>query len=190
MYISNVLSRYRFVVLLFIGMLIGTILFNVGASIDAAFLTKDSITFFAEDYMSMFQTVSINNELLFRHVAFSRIKLIIFLMCGCMTRYYNVWIRIAIAFMGITSGIIISCCAYSYGIVGVLIYVASIFPQWIAYVLAFVVLVKMLNQYRRDYRQMVSNLAVIVVLVAVGIYMETMINPFIIKWVYSLCSFV
>ena len=42
----------------------------------------------------------------------------------------------------------------------------------------------------RENRQMVSNLAVIVVLVAVGIYMETMINPFIIKWVYSLCSFV
>lgn len=71
-----------------------------------------------------------------------------------------------------------------------LIYVASIFPQWIAYVLAFAVLVKMLNQYRTDYRQIVSNLAVIIVLVAVGIYMETMINPFIIKWVYSLCSFV
>lgn len=186
MYISNFLSKYRFVLLLFIGMLIGTTLFNVGASVDAAFLTKDSITFFAQDYMSMFQTVSINNELLFRHVALSRIKIIIFLMCGCMTRYYNVWIKIAIAFMGITSGIIVSCCAYSYGFMGVFIYVASIFPQWIAYILAFVFLVKMLNQYRRDYRQIVINLAVIILLVIVGIYLETMINPFIIKWVYSL----
>jgi len=168
-------------------MFVGTIAFNIVASVDAGFLTNNSMAFFNDDSLSMFQTININNELLLKHVAFSRIKLILFIMCGCLTRYYKAWLKFAVIAMGITSGIIISCCAYSYGFIGVLVYIASIFPQWAAYIFAFVILVKMLSENKRDCRQMIVNFAVIVLLVVIGIYLETMINPFVIKWIYNLC---
>ena len=88
--------------------------------------------------------------------------------------------------LGICSGTLLSFDVMRYGFTGILIYVVSIFPQYIFYMTALYIMVKAM--YKKNFHRTKMWLLIVLafIIVIIGTYFESYVNPVILKNIYYL----
>ena len=125
---SLLIRKYRFILFIFAGMIVGTVLFNIFIK-----LKITNADLLGNDYLAIYDSVRINGITVWKYVLKSRMKWLVFLVLAGITK-----IRIPIYALftmaaGAGSGILISIMVLKYGLMGIAVFLISIFPQFIFY---------------------------------------------------------
>ena len=134
---SLLIRRYRFILFIFAGMIVGTVLFNIFIK-----LKITDADLLGNDYLAIYDSVRINGITVWKYVLKSRMKWMVFLVLAGITK-----IRIPIYALftmaaGAGSGILISIMVLKYGLMGIAVFLISIFPQFIFYGIMYVLMLK------------------------------------------------
>lgn len=179
--LKTILIKDRFLIVLFIGLITGTIIANV---VGIKHISDWGI--FDSGFMERYMSVNIDSKNLWLYVIRSRLKDVIFLFLIGLT---SISIQIAMLYMfyiGMGIGLIISMAVMQYGIYGVWLYVVSVFPQYIFYGFAIYIIIRWLNVKIVSDRTKSSHTTRILTLIPVtccvviiGTLAEAFINPMI-----------
>lgn len=90
-----------------------------------------------------------------------------------------------IGFLGTISGIMIVSAIISFGMKGLLLYIAGMVPHGICYAFAFLIVLLYWNGYPYQKWNPTKSLFVSM-LILVGIILEIYVNPVLLKWVISI----
>lgn len=168
-------TRKQFLVFFMPGFLLGIIYVNF---IAGKYMAEPGI--FSEYFLNQFQTVSVNVReyiwylLRFRAVPFLVLAALSFTKAGkASAALFLVW-------TGISGGVLISAAVLNMGIKGSLLCIVGLFPQFLMYIPAYMVLLWHCctvpqSQWNRQKTLFVS------LTMAVGIILELYVNPVIVK---------
>ncbi len=178
-----IFRRYRYIILIFIGMLLGTALINILIKMGVS-----TIDFLGSDYLAVYETVTVSGSMVWKYVIKARLKWFVFLAMGGITKFSILIFSLFVIGVGISSGALISASVTKYGMWGILVFVISIFPQFVLYAISFVIILKMFGNDRAVFKtkhKVILFFAAVVALVA-GTYLEAVINPILLRKLYIL----
>ena len=178
MEIRKMLYKYRYVLVLLTGVLAGSVYVNLFRNTNAT-----SLGVYGSDYLSAYAEVTVNNVMLWRYVLQSRIRDFLLICLIGITTLKKPAFYIYMVFIGACMGMLISTAVMRYGVIGILIYICSIVPQYILYAIALWLLYRLF--YVQDMHEKKWWLLVwAFILVLLGTYMEAYVNPFILRILY------
>ena len=180
---SLLIRRYRFILFIFAGMIVGTVLFNIFIK-----LKITDADLLGNDYLAIYDSVRINGITVWKYVLKSRMKWLVFLVLAGITK-----IRIPIYALftmaaGAESGILISIMVLKYGLMGIAVFLISIFPQFIFYGIMYVLMLKIFIESTGlvGMRKNLILAGIIIAMFIAGTYMEAFLNPIALKKMYML----
>ena len=178
---SLLIRRYRFILFIFAGMIVGTVLFNIFIK-----LKITDADLLGNDYLAIYDSVRINGITVWKYVLKSRMKWLVFLVLAGITK-----IRIpiyALFTMAAGAGILISIMVLKYGLMGIAVFLISIFPQFIFYGIMYVLMLKIFIESTGlvGMRKNLILAGIIIAMFIVGTYMEAFLNPIALKKMYML----
>lgn len=180
---SLLIRRYRFILFIFAGMIVGTVLFNIFIK-----LKITDADLLGNDYLAIYDSVRINGVTVWKYVLKSRMKWLVFLVLAGITK-----IRIPIYALftmaaGAGSGILISVMVLKYGLMGIAVFLISIFPQFIFYGIMYVLMLKIFIESTGlvGMRKNLILAGIIIAMFIAGTYMEAFLNPIALKKLYML----
>ena len=178
---SLLIRRYRFILFIFAGMIVGTVLFNIFIK-----LKITDADLLGNDYLAIYDSVRINGITVWKYVLKSRMKWLVFLVLAGITK-----IRIpiyALFTMAAGSGILISIMVLKYGLMGIAVFLISIFPQFIFYGIMYVLMLKIFIESTGlvGMRKNLILAGIIIAMFIAGTYMEAFLNPIALKKMYML----
>lgn len=171
----------------FAGLFLGFLAMSLGKSI---LLTNTGL--FDEDTLYHMKYMTVDSSALFCYVLRKRLCLLLILSVAVTTYLGLVVCAAAVFWYGLSSGVFLSALMLRYGLKGLVLAMAGIFPQYLLYVPAFLLFLKWAEHlYRSIYfrgigvdaaekgfaLKKVGQLAMIVGLVAVGCLLEGYVNP-------------
>lgn len=172
-------ARYRVALVIFAGILAGTIYANVLVSYG-----KGQALVFNSGFLATFDEVSINGTYLWQYVCKTRLKDFALILIIGHTKIGKVAFNVYLAYIGISAGALISFAVMHYNVAGVLIYFVSVMPQYIFYGISLWFIMKMIyNTEIRTQNKIVIVIIAIMLLIA-GTYMEAYVNPEMLKKLY------
>lgn len=181
---KNVIYRYRFVLFLFLGILLGTGYINL---IKKGIISTMDI--YSDTYLSDYMDISVNNVSLWQYIIKTRLRDFV-ILCGVgLTVFSNVVLLGYMCYLGICNGILISTAVLHYGIGGIFVYMVSVFPQYIFYGLTIYLITRLFNVSGYSIKSIATKNVIIVIAIAVGLlligtYFEAYINPVLLKKLY------
>ncbi|MFR1766083.1 MAG: stage II sporulation protein M [Lachnospira sp.] len=181
MYLKNILIRYRFLLLILAGVVFGTCYANLMYKYGTY-----NKNIFTDDFLSVYDEVTINSLILWGYVCKNRLKdFLLMIILGLTGLCKPVFIAVFVM-LGICSGTLLSFDVMRYGFTGILIYVVSIFPQYIFYMTALYIMVKAM--YKKNFHRTKMWLLIVLafIIVIIGTYFESYVNPVILKNIYYL----
>ena len=178
---KTVIVNNRFVIVLFLGIVAGSIFANVFGTTHI-----NDWGIFDGEYLEKYTSISVNNGDLWKYVVKDRLRDYLFLCIISLTSISISMLMLYLFYIGMGAGLIISMASMQYGIYGIWLYIVSVFPHYIFYTIAMIVLINWKftpNDFRRirGTRQGMLALVCTCVLVIVGTYLEAYINPTLIK---------
>ena len=178
---SLLIRRYRFILFIFAGMIVGTVLFNIFIK-----LKITDADLLGNDYLAIYDSVRINGITVWKYVLKSRMKWLVFLVLAGITK-----IRIPIYglfTMAGGSGILISIMVLKYGLMGIAVFLISIFPQFIFYGIMYVLMLKIFIESTGlvGMRKNLILAGIVIAMFVAGTYMEAFLNPIALKKMYML----
>ena len=165
------------ILLLAVGFFVGILYENI--------ISKNSgisMELFQTYFLKQFIQVEIVTEEYLWYVARARvIPFLLLCMLGCL-KWKKAVVGVYVSWIGFLTGIVVVSAVIQLGIKGILFCLASLIPHMICYVLAYSVL--LLYLYRYPGRRWSSVKTIFVVLMLfLGIVLETYLSPFFIKMV-------
>ena len=140
------------------------------------------------DYLAIYDSVRINGITVWKYVLKSRMKWLVFLVLAGITK-----IRIPIYALftmaaGAGSGILISIMVLKYGLMGIAVFLISIFPQFIFYGIMYVLMLKIFIESTGlvGMRKNLILAGIVIAMFIAGTYMEAFLNPIALKKMYML----
>lgn len=174
------LQRYSFAITFFVGIFIGSCYVN------AAYYYNIAIPeIYNQNYLAKYADISVNYYSLWKYIIKYRFR--DFLIVGIMglTVLKKYMVSIYLIYLGICAGMLISTAVMYYGFAGILLYLASVLPQYILYGIAIYILYQLFYFNYLNRKNVAVIVMMAVLLVAVGTYMEAYCNPYILKKLYG-----
>ena len=181
---KSVIHKYRFVLFLFLGILLGTCYINL---IKKGLIKNMDI--YSDKYLSDYIDISVNNVSLWQYIIKTRLRDFV-ILCGIgLTVFSGIFLSIYMCYLGICNGILISTAVLHYGMGGVFVYMVSVFPQYIFYGLTLFLITKLFTVSGYSIKTIAARNVVIIIaipigLLLVGTYFEAYINPMLLKKLY------
>jgi len=139
-------------------------------------------------FIEKFQYAGIRSDALFLYVLERRLPIFLLLLALTLTRL-GVAAGVAfIAWQGFAGGFLIASCILSHGLKGILLVVASIFPQYLVYVplylacLSFAIFLRG-KTGKENYLRFALVCLLFLLLYVIGMFLESYGNPLILKQV-------
>ncbi len=184
MNLSYVVKKYKVAIIIMAGLLLGTAYANIGVKYWGM-----SPKMFSNDFLAVYEEVEVNSFSLWQYVFGTRFKDFLAVLILSFTNLRKVAVNGYIAYFGIVTGGMISFAVMNHGATGVWIYLLSVLPQYILYIIAYRVIYMIGHEERvrsgNDIRKHIFMVIFIISLVFAGTYVEAYINPAIMRWVYS-----
>jgi stage II sporulation protein M len=151
---------------------------------------------FDEDSFIPVKYMTVDNSVLFSYVLLKRMKNALFIVI-LSTTYLGIPACMAYAlWFGIISGAFIIALIIRYGIKGIVLAAAAVFPQYIIYIPAFVMLIHLCMQVNREiyfnkyeplrdkikgrfFVNKAAGILITLLLIAVGCVLESYVNPYL-----------
>ena len=168
-------SRKQLLALFMPGFLLGVICVNLLAK---KYTAEPGI--FSEYFLNQFQTVKIVAREYLWYLLRLRLLPFLALLALSMTRMRRVAAALFLIWTGISAGILISTSVLRMGIRGSFLCMAGIFPQFIFYIPAYLILLWYCWSYPQSRWTRQKTLFVLMAL-ALGILMEIYVNPSIVR---------
>ena len=166
------------------GLLIGT----AYANITVKYLSVKP-TIFGYEFLAAYEEVEVNSFSLWQYVFGTRFRDFAAVLIMCFTNLRKGAVNAYITYFGIVTGAMISFAVMNHGTAGMWIYLLSVLPQYILYILAFKVVYTIGTEERRngvnDVKKYIFMVLFIISLVFAGTYVEAYVNPMVMRWVYS-----
>ncbi len=165
------------VLLILLGVVIGTLLLNVTMGFWGTALTEQ-----VEQYHRLIQNQLEPSLGLFIRICFYRVGIMIVLM-ACVHLTDNYYILYPVVFlMSLSFGYTLSLLSFRYGFRGILCMLAYLCPQYLIYIpLLGMVLREVSSQMDRAYPASFRRSVVIFAIILIGCGVESYINPWILK---------
>jgi uncharacterized membrane protein SpoIIM required for sporulation len=174
-----------------IGLFVGVVCMNLGKSL---FLEKSGL--FDESSLTQMKYMTVDGNYLLGYVFMERFTTIAFLIL-LSTTYIGIFALCGVVFWyGISAGCFLSALSIRYGIKGILLALVGIFPQYLLYIPALIVLIAWSEQLYRNLHTTASvtpglesrplllrrilTLLIILGVVFVGCLLESYVNPFLV----------
>lgn len=172
--------KNRYLLMLYIGVIAGTFFANL--------FGRENINtwgLYNGEYLEMMSAVSFDYGQLWGYVALERAKLIgLMILCG-LTSINTICMFAFMIFGGFELGIMVSMAVMQYGGAGIILVFVSLFPQWIFYAAAVMLLCRHLynnkDKIPEAKKEKASALALAALLTLVGVCTEVLINPMLVK---------
>lgn len=172
--------KNRYLLMLYIGVIAGTFFANL--------FGRENINtwgLYNGEYLEMMSAVSFDYGQLWGYVALERAKLIgLMILCG-LTSINTICMFAFMIFGGFELGIMVSMAVMQYGGAGIILVFVSLFPQWIFYAAAVMLLCGHLysnkDKIPEAKKEKASALALTVLLTFAGVCTEVLINPMLVK---------
>ncbi len=185
---ADIVKQYKVPIILILGLIAGTIYVNLSVK-----YFNMSPQMFSCEFFAVYEEVEVNAFFLWQYVFTTRFRDFIAIGIFCFTNLRKIVVNIYIAYFGALSGAMISFAVMNYGVVGVWIYLLSVLPQYILYIVAYRVVYSIgmggCTQSTNDVKKYIFMVLFIVSLVFAGTYVEAYVNPLIMRWMYSLLWF-
>lgn len=181
--IELIFRKYRYIILVFTGMLLGTALINILIRMGVS-----AADFLGSDYLAVYETVTVSSNMVWKYVLKARLKWFVFLVMGGVTKFSRLIFSLFVICIGVSSGALISASVTKYGIWGVLVFLISIFPQFVLYIFSFLIILKLFGRDRavlKTEHKLLLFLAAAALLIA-GSYLEASVNPLLLRKLYIL----
>ena len=140
---------------------------------------------FDSSFLTAYADITVNSMILWQYVLRTRIKDFILLSVLGMTRFCRPVLIAYLVYLGICAGALVSSAVMHFGVIGVMVYLASVLPQYLFYGIALWFLYRIL--YKRNAR--LSNIGIVLsvalIVLLVGTYTEAYINPAVLKRLYG-----
>ena len=164
-----------FPILYMVGFLIGILYVNLVAD---QYVNQSSI--FSEYYLKQYASMGLAaGGYLVQLIGIRFSPFFVILMLG-YTRYRKGIVILFLLWTGFSFGLLISIEIMSMGSRGVLFFLAGLFPQYLFYIAAYIIL--LWNVYvNQEIRWTISKMTVTVGLILIGLFMEGWVNPLIIR---------
>ena len=189
---KNKMVGYRIYVNLFcVGLVIGIFVLNIGKR-----LLVENTTLLDEYTLYQMKYMTVDCNALFWYVFRRRIFALLIVLILSTTYLGLVICRGAVIWYGFSAGIFLATLIIRYGLKGILLAGVSIFPQYILYVPAMIMLLSWCEVlfrgiYCRNGEEVVENkktamaragkVFLIIVVMAVGCLLESYVNPYILQ---------
>ncbi len=132
-----------------IGFCLGVLFVNIGKGI-----WTESTGFFSEDTLYRMKYMTVSGDALFSYVLGKRLFIVLVLIIACTTYLGIIACRGIVLWYGMSFGILICTVTMRYGMKGMLLAIVSIFPHYILYVPAMLLLLGWCEElYRSIYRR-------------------------------------
>lgn len=168
-------SRKQLFALFMPGFLIGVLCVNLAAK---RYTAEPGI--FSEYFLNQFQTVKIVAREYLWYLLRLRLLPFLAVLALSMTKMRRVTAALFLIWTGISAGILISTAVLSMGIRGSFLCIAGVFPQFIFYIPAYLILLWYCWSYPRSQWNRQKTLFVVTALL-LGILMEIYVNPSIVR---------
>lgn len=188
--VTEYIIKNKYLLIFYCGVTAGTFFAN--------FFGRDNINswgLYNRDYLEMMSAVTFDYMQLWRYVAVKRVKMFgIMLLCAA-TSIKTVCMLAFMMIGGFELGIMVSMASMQYGAAGIILVFVSLFPQWIFYIAAIVMLIKIMTEaadrnharISAQKKEKAQGAAVMLILVLLGIGVEALINPMLIKnYIYAI----
>lgn len=169
-------KQYRYYIVILTGVLAGALLANL--VIDDI---TDKIGIFNYDFKNAVINVSLDRMLYLRYILKLRIKeyvgfiLILFTPAALLGAY------MFMAFIGISTGMMVSVCVMNMGIKGMLIYAVCLVPQYIIYAVAVSLIVSSVEVGHMEIKKTAVNIIISLLFMIIGILYETYVSTWLMK---------
>lgn len=165
------------ILLLAVGFFVGILYENIASKNSGI-----SMELFQAYFLKQFTQVEIVTEEYLWYVARARvIPFLLLCMLGCLK--WKKWVvSICVTWIGFLMGIVVVSAMIQLGIKGILFCIASLIPHMICYALAYTVFLLYLYHYPRR-RWSSAKTIFVVLLLFLGIILETYLSPLFIKMV-------
>lgn len=106
-----------------------------------------------------------------------RVKIIVILFLLSTTSLGNVYVYFNVLWFGISSGLLCTIVLMRYGLKGILLLTAGMFPHYLIYVPAIVLTMQLSREKRMPNGRFAAQFLVIIFVVICGCFLEAYINP-------------
>lgn len=178
--IVSYIIKNRYLLMLYAGVIAGTFFANV--------FGRENINtwgLYNNDYLEMMSAVSFDYGQLWGYVALERVKLIGIMILCALTSIRTACMFVFMLLGGFELGIMVSMAVMQYGGAGIILVIVSLFPQWIFYVAAVMLLCQKFynstDKTAESNKEKASAAALVLLLMFAGVCTEVLINPMLIK---------
>lgn len=181
--IKNMIYEYRYLIAILVGVISGTLLCN---TVLCESIRKGNL--FGYDFKITFLEMTLDKLTLLKYVGKTRLKEFCIFTLLLSTPLYGV-ITYGIMFAaGFVISVMVTGIVMNNGIAGVLIYVFSIMPQYILYIITVSLMVRYYRKVR-NIRKTVMLIILSLVMIIIGVYSETYISPIFVKMLLNHISY-
>ncbi|MGN0408617.1 MAG: hypothetical protein ACI4EJ_10175 [Bacteroides sp.] len=177
--VTEYVIRNKYLLILYVGVIAGTFFANIFGRENI-----NSWGLYNNEYLEMMTAVSFDYRQLFGYVALERAKLFgLMLLCG-LTSVSTVCMLGFMLLGGFEFGIMVSMAVMQYGGAGVILVLVSLFPQWIFYIAAVMLMCRYCygaKEKKTVKKEKAPATALMLVLIVAGVCTEVLLNPMLIK---------
>jgi stage II sporulation protein M len=135
-------------------------------------------------YLSSYADIAVNHYSLWKYVLKYRLRDFLIIGVVGLTFLRKYIFGIYLIYVGICMGLLISTCVMYYGFAGLGIFLLSVLPQYIFYGTALFLLYKLYFMQHINLKTAVPVFLISLVLLLIGTYTESCLNPLILRWLY------
>lgn len=182
------LSEHGKLMLLFLtGVILGTMIVNLFCKGE-----YDKFGIYSEYFIERFQAFEVENKALFLYSFSGRMKEVCFLLLLSFTSLGIVAQKLYLLYKGMTIGILVSIYVLQYGTGGILLYMISIFPHYITYVLMILLMIlfceditETLKRYQSEGLRKTKDVVYMIVKTKLMTYLRCLLVLFVLNIITS-----
>lgn len=179
MKVKAFLLRYRFSIMIFVGILIGTCYVNLAYRFQIAIPEV-----YDGNYLSRYADVTMNHYSLWKYIIKYRVRDFAIIGIMGLTVLRRHMISLYLIYIGACAGMLISTSVMYYGFAGLGVYLSSVLPQYIFYGIALYFLYKIFYMHGLKWKNAAIILSITILLLFTGTYVEAYLNPELLKKLY------
>ncbi len=190
---KHLFAKYEYFCVFLFGIIAGTCYVNLVAKYQIALPVFD---IYQSTYLTNLADTSVQPKHLLLYVVKLRMRDYLLLWAVQFTAFSGIISGGYILFVGIGAGIFLSYAVIHFGLIGIVIYLLSILPQYIFYgICIYMIFIckKRHGMYaiepQRSSRSIIILIMISFLMLTLGIYLEAYFNPVLIKWIYGHISF-
>lgn len=194
---KQVWNRYRFLIFYIAGLLLGIVIIilfhrtsDSGTAPQNSLLVSD-FNIFDDTYRKAISTGSFRHMSLWKNVMVVRFRDFAILLILGFARYHEMWISAFLSLEGVIAGMYFEIAFLSMGNSGILLFLSSVFPHFIIYIAAVILMIKFFHKKEYHLKNTAAIMFIIMMILLLGTFLESFVNPYIQKWMlYQLRNFI